>query len=80
MGKGGTKFEGEAIGVRSGRAQSGVSAKQMRKDMEHFQKTGQQTSSCLQEETPAFEVLPALFHGSSWSKVHPHTCTQHHGI
>lgn len=41
MGKGGTRFVGEAVGVRSGRAKAGLSAKQMAKDMEHFQKTGQ---------------------------------------
>ena len=40
MGKGGTRFVGEAVGVRSGRAKAGLSGKQMRKDMEHFQKTG----------------------------------------
>ncbi|KAK9830661.1 hypothetical protein WJX74_001175 [Apatococcus lobatus] len=40
MGKGGTRFVGEAVGVRAGRAKAGLSAKQMAKDMEHFQKTG----------------------------------------
>lgn len=39
MGKGGTKFEGEAIGVR-GKDKYGLSAKQMRKNMEIYQATG----------------------------------------
>ena len=34
MGKGGTKFEGEAIGVRSGRQKTGVSLKDVKKNME----------------------------------------------
>ena len=34
MGKGGTKFESEAIGVRSGRNKGGVSFKDIKKDMQ----------------------------------------------
>ena len=34
MGRGGTKFEGEAIGVRSGRIKKGLSAKDIKKEME----------------------------------------------
>lgn len=39
MGKGGTKFEGEAIGVR-GKDKYGLTAKQMRKNMEVYKETG----------------------------------------
>jgi hypothetical protein len=39
MGKGGTKFEGEAIGVRA-KAKSGLTGKEMRKNMEKFLETG----------------------------------------
>lgn len=34
MGRGGTKFESEAIGVRSGRKKTGLSAKDIKKEME----------------------------------------------
>ena len=39
MGKGGTKFESEAIGVRSGRNKGGVSFKDIKKDMQVRQVT-----------------------------------------
>lgn len=34
MGKGGTKFESEAIGVRAGRKRLGLSTKEMKKELE----------------------------------------------
>ncbi|KIZ04998.1 hypothetical protein MNEG_2960 [Monoraphidium neglectum] len=39
MGKGGTKFEGDAVGIR-GKTKVGLSAKEMRKNMEKFLETG----------------------------------------
>ena len=40
MGKGGTKFEGEAIGVRGTGKRRGVSMKERKKEMEVFKETG----------------------------------------
>jgi len=56
MGRGGTKFESEAIGIRAGRQKKGPSLKDLKKEMETFQKTGKH---------PALEgrdahVLPTL--------------------
>eukprot|EP00882_Tetradesmus_deserticola_P027965 GHRQ01031117.1.p1 GENE.GHRQ01031117.1~~GHRQ01031117.1.p1 ORF type:complete len:133 (+),score=30.13 GHRQ01031117.1:573-971(+) len=40
MGKGGTRFVGEAIAHRSGRAKSSYTNKELRKNMEQFLETG----------------------------------------
>eukprot|EP00882_Tetradesmus_deserticola_P006761 GHRQ01007117.1.p3 GENE.GHRQ01007117.1~~GHRQ01007117.1.p3 ORF type:complete len:116 (+),score=40.05 GHRQ01007117.1:230-577(+) len=40
MGKGGTRFVGEAIAHRSGRAKSSYTNKELRKNMEQFLQTG----------------------------------------
>ena len=46
MGKGGTKFESEAIGVRSGRNKGGVSFKDIKKDMQVSQRRHRFTKVC----------------------------------
>jgi hypothetical protein len=40
MGKGGTRFVGEAIAHRSGRAKSSYTNKELKKNMEKFLETG----------------------------------------
>lgn len=59
MGKGGTKFESEAIGVRSGRQKTGVSLKDVKKNMEVCSSAVQAslTGGYLKKLTPMSENL-----------------------
>lgn len=56
MGRGGTKFESEAIGNRDGRQKKGPSLKDLKKEMETFQKTGKHPALDGRDQ----HVLPTL--------------------
>ena len=54
-----TKFESEAIGVRSGRQKGGLpTAKERKKELEEFVKTGVHASQALARNQPAIPTLP----------------------
>lgn len=53
MGKGGTKFVGDAVGVRSGKGKVGLSRKDMQDNMKKFLETGTQCNAPLRKRAAA---------------------------
>lgn len=60
MGKGGTKFVGDAISVRAGRAKSSYTSKDLRKNMDKYLETGRHPDieKARQENASSSAIVP----------------------